>query len=443
MEIKLSDHFTYGRLFRFVLPSIMMMVFISIYGVVDGLFVSNFVGKTPFAAINLIMPILMILGALGFMVGTGGSAIVAKTLGEGEQEKANAYFSLLVYTVIIGGLVISAAGFLLMRPIATMLGATGNLLENCVLYGRIMMVSLTGFMLQNVFQAFLITSEKPKLGLFVTIAAGCSNMVLDFLFIAVFHWGLAGAAVATAVSECVGGLFPLFYFAGKNSSLLRLGRPTFMGKIIVKTCINGSSELMTHVSMSIVTMLYNYQLMRLAGENGIAAYGVIMYVNFIFASIYLGYGIGCAPIFGYNYGAENHNELQNMFRKSFKIIGIIGFILALCAISLARPLATIFVGYDHVLCEMTIHGMRIFSLGFLVSGFNTFGSALFTALSNGVVSAIISFIRVLIFEASAIIVLPMFWGLNGVWSAFAIADVLSLGVTIAFIITKRKKYHYY
>lgn len=442
MQIKLSDHFTYGRLFRFVLPSIMMMVFISIYGVVDGLFVSNFVGKTQFAAINLIMPVLMILGALGFMVGTGGSAIVAKTLGEGEPEKANRYFSMLVYVVIGGGLAISMLGFVFMPSISRFLGASGDLLESCVLYGRIMMASLTGFMLQNVFQAFLITAEKPRMGLLITVAAGCTNIVLDFLFIVVFHWGLAGAAIATAMSELVAGLVPLGYFLRENTSLLRLGRTRFMGAILLKTCINGSSELMTHISMSIVTVLYNFQLMRLAGENGIAAYGVIMYVHFIFASIYLGYGVGCAPIFGFHYGAKNKCELQNMFKKSFRIIAVVGLLLAITAISFAGPLAKLFVGYDQELWQMTSHGLRVFSIAFLFSGFNTFGSALFTALSNGVVSAIISFVRVMIFEVSAIIFLPILFGLNGIWCSIIVAEVLALGVTGSFIAAKRKRYGY-
>lgn len=442
MQIKLSDHFTYGRLFRFVLPSVMMMVFLSIYGVVDGLFVSNFVGKTQFAAINLIMPVLMILGALGFMVGTGGSAIVAKTLGEGDPKKANRYFSMLVYIVLIGGLAISAAGFIFMPAIGEFLGATGALLKSSVLYGRIMMASLTFYMLQNVFQAFLVTAEKPRMGLFITVAAGCTNIVLDFLFIVIFQWGLSGAAIATAMSEFVGGVVPLVYFLRDNKSLLRLVPTGFEGKVLVKTCINGSSELMTNISMSIVTVLYNYQLMRLAGENGIAAYGVIMYVNFIFVSIFLGYGVGSAPIFGYNYGAENRTELTNMFKKSLKIIGITGVVLAVLAISFSGILSKLFVGYDAELWEMTRRGLRIFSIAFLFIGFNIFGSALFTALSNGVISAIISFIRVMIFEVAAIIILPMFFGLDGVWCSIIVAEILALGVTGSFIIAKRKKYGY-
>ena len=442
MQIKLSDHFNYKKLIRFVLPSIIMMIFTSVYGVVDGLFVSNYVGKTPFAALNLIMPLLMMLGALGFMIGTGGNAIVAKTLGEGKTEKANEYFSMLVFVTIIGGIVISLAGQIFLPSIARLMGAEGAMLENCIIYGRILLISLTAFMLQNVFQSFLVTAEKPKLGLFITIAAGVTNIVLDFLFIAVFQWGLAGAAAATAFSEAVGGIIPLIYFARKNSSLLRLTKAGFSGRILARTCINGSSELMSNISMSLVNMLYNFQLMKIAGENGVAAYGVIMYVNFIFVSIYLGYSIGSAPVIGYHYGAGNREELKNLFCRSLKIVGALGIILTVLAELLASPLTKIFVGYDRELFELTCHGFRLYALAFLINGFNIFGSAFFTALSNGVVSAVISFLRTLVFQVSAVLILPIFLGTNGIWLAIVAAEAMALIVTITFWIKEKGKYHY-
>lgn len=442
MRIQLSDHFTYNKLIRFVMPSIIMMIFTSIYGVVDGLFVSNFVGKTSFAAVNLIMPFLMGVSALGFMIGTGGSAIVAKALGEKKAEKANEYFSMMVWVTLIGGIAIAALGSLFLRPIACALGAKGALLGNCILYGRILLISLTPFMLQNVFQSFFIAAEKPKLGLYTMIAAGVGNMVLDFLFIAVLHWGLAGAAAATAVSEFIGGLFPVFYFSRKNNSLLRLGKLRFNGRILLKACANGSSELMTNLSMSIVNALYNFQLMRFAGEDGVAAYGTIMYVNFIFIAIFLGYAIGSAPIIGYNYGAGNYSELKNKLQMSLKLIGCWGIVLALLSQLLAAPLAAIFVGYDEHLSILTCRGFRIYALAFVINGFNIFGSSFFTALNNGAVSAIISFLRTLVFQIAALLLLPLIFGIDGIWSAVLVSELMTLILTIAFLIKNKAVYHY-
>lgn len=442
MKIQLSEHFTYKKLLRFVLPSIVMMIFTSIYGVVDGLFVSNYVGKTAFAAVNLIMPFLMAISALGFMIGTGGSAIVAKTLGEGKKEQANEYFSMLVYLTLIGGIVLSALGILFSPLIARGLGANGALLTNCVLYARITLLSMPAFMLQNVFQSFFVTAEKPKLGLGVIVIAGVTNMVLDFLLVGVFQIGLAGAAFATVTSECIGGLFPILYFARKNSSLLKLGRTHFNGKIFLCACGNGSSELMTNLSSSIVNSLYNIQLMNLAGENGVAAFGTIMYVNFIFIAIFLGYSIGSAPLVSYHYGAGNHDELKNLFQKSLRLIGIWGLMLFILAQLIARPLAAIFVGYDADLFSMTQNGFRIYCIAYLINGFNIYGSSFFTALNNGLISAAISFLRTLVFQLAAVLLLPLLLDINGIWSAVAVAELLTLGLTVTFFVRNRKKYHY-
>lgn len=442
MKIQLSEHFTYKKLLRFVLPSIVMMIFTSIYGVVDGLFVSNYVGKTAFAAVNLIMPFLMAISALGFMIGTGGSAIVAKTLGEGKKEQANEYFSMLVYLTLIGGIVLSALGILFSPLIARGLGADGALLTNCVLYARITLLSMPAFMLQNVFQSFFVTAEKPKLGLGVIVIAGVTNMVLDFLLVGVFQIGLAGAAFATVTSECIGGLFPILYFARRNSSLLKLGRTHFNGKIFLCACGNGSSELMTNLSSSIVNSLYNIQLMNLAGENGVAAFGTIMYVNFIFIAIFLGYSIGSAPLVSYHYGADNHDELKNLFQKSLRLIGIWGLMLFILAQLIARPLAAIFVGYDADLFSMTQNGFRIYCIAYLINGFNIYGSSFFTALNNGLISAAISFLRTLVFQLAAVLLLPLLLGINGIWSAVAVAELLTLGLTVTFFVRNRKKYHY-
>ncbi len=442
MKIQLSDHFTIRKLLRFVLPSIVMMVFTSIYGVVDGLFVSNFVGKTPFAAINLVMPFLMILGGFGFMIGTGGSALVAKTMGAGDDETANRYFSMLIKLTLGSGLVLSILGVALMEPISRLLGATDAMLADCVRYGRVVLAFNAAFMLQNVFQAFLIAAEKPKLGLYATVAAGVTNMALDALFIAGFGWGVEGAALATGLSQCVGGVFPLIYFARPNTSRLRLVRARIEWRAMGQACFNGASELMSNISGSLVSMLYNFQLLRFAGENGVAAYGVLMYVQFIFIAIYIGYAVGSAPIVSFHFGAENHAELKSMLKKSAALTAAAGAILTAAAYLLAEPLAKVFVGYDAELLQMTAHAFRLFSLTFLISGFNIFISSFFTALNNGAISAAVSFLRTLVFQMLAVLILPNLFGVDGVWWSIAAAEIPAFAVSLAFLFGKREKYHY-
>lgn len=442
MNIQLSDRFTYGKLFRFTLPSVVMMVFTSIYGVVDGFFVSNFVGKTPFAAVNFIFPFLMILGTVGFMFGAGGSALIARTMGEGDDHKAQRLFSLFVYVTAGCGVVLGLIGFVFIRPIAAWLGAEGEMLENCVLYGRIILPVLPALMLQYEFQSFFITAEKPQLGLMVTVIAGVANMVLDALFTAVLPFGLAGAASATAISQALGGIIPLFYFGRRNSSRLRLCKTSFDGWALLKACTNGSSELMSNISMSIVSMLYNAQLIRYAGEDGIAAYGVLMYVSMIFMAIFIGYSTGVAPVVGYHFGADNRDELRSLYRKSTVIILASSAAMLGLAEVLARPLSTIFVGYDPVLFDITVSAFGIYSFSFLFSGIAIFGSAFFTALNDGLTSALISFLRTLVFQVAAVLIFPLIWGLDGIWLSIVAAEVMAAVVTLAFLIGKRKKFHY-
>lgn len=441
-EIALSEHFDYGKLFRFTLPSIAMMIFTSIYGVVDGLFVSNIVGKDEFTAVNFIMPVLMITGSLGFMFGAGGSALVSKALGEGKREKANSLFSLLIYVSAGVGVVLAIAGFILMPVIASALNADGELLKNCVLYGRIVVSAMPAFMLQMEFQSLFITAEKPRLGLFVTVASGVLNMILDALFMWVFRWGIAGAALATALSQTVGGIVPIFYFLRPNTSLLRLGKAEFDLRAIGKTCSNGSSEFVSQSSMSIINMLYNYQLKQYAGDDGVAAYGVMMYVNLVFLAVFIGYSIGTAPVIGYNYGACNTGELKSLRKKSFVIIGSASVIMLAASQLLAAPLAGIFVGYDAELLALTVRGFRIFSLLFLFAGVNIFGSSMFTALNNGLISALISFLRTLVFQITAVLILPIIFKVDGIWVSVVAAELASFIITIIFIVTKRKKYGY-
>lgn len=442
MTIQLSDHFTYKKLLRFVFPSIMMMVFTSIYGVVDGLFVSNFVGKISFAAINLVMPFIMVLGGVGFMIGTGGSALVAKTLGEGKQEDANRYFTMMVVLTLFCGAILSTIGILAIGPIARRLGATDEMIGECITYGRIALAFNAAFMLQNVFQSFFVTAEKPKLGLATMVAAGCTNMALDALFIAGFKWGVAGAALATGMSECVGGLLPLLYFLFSKNSRLKLRKTRIEGIILLKACANGASELMTNISGSLVSMLYNLQLMKFAGENGVAAYGVLMYVQFIFIAVFFGYAIGSAPITGYHYGAGNYSEMKNMLKKSLLLMSCAGCFMAFMAQVLASPLAQLFVGYDAELFDMTRHAFRLFSFSFLLAGLNVFTSSFFTALNNGGISAAISFLRTLVFQMLSVLILPIILGIDGIWLAITVAEAFAFLISLVFIITKRKKYHY-
>ena len=442
-KIRLSDHFNLSRLMRFCLPSIIMMVFTSIYGVVDGYFVSNFVGKTAFAAVNLIMPFLMILGGVGFMVGTGGSALVAKCLGEKDDDKARRVFSMMIYLTLILGVTLSVLGIIFAEPMARFLGADESMLGNCVTYARTCLIFNTMFMLQNVFQSFLVTAEKPKLGLAVIVAAGCTNMVLDALFIAVFRWEVIGAALATGLSQTVGGLLPLLFFLRKdNGSKLRVVKTRMEIRPIVQACTNGASELMTNISSSIVSMLYNHQLIKLAGENGVSAYGVLMYVSFIFAAIYIGYSIGTAPIVGYNFGAQNHPEMKNILKKSVRLMLGTGVVMLGLAQLLAAPLAHVFVGYDQELFNMTVHAFRLFSFMFLFSGFNIFTSSFFTALNNGAISAAVSFLRTLVFQMAAVLILPVFFKLDGVWISVAFAEICAFVISIIFLVAKRKKYQY-
>ncbi len=465
MQVQLSDHFTYKRLLRFVLSPILMMIFTSVYSVVDGLFVSNFAGDKPFAALNFIYPVIMVLGAVGFMFGAGGTAIVSKTLGEGHKTHANRYFTLVVIVTAVCGTVLAVVGIFSVEHIARLMGATGEMVEGdmlyyCVLYARIILIALPFFMLQNLFQSFFITAEKPKLGFVFTVASGVTNIVLDALFVAVFDWGLKGAAIATAVSQTVGGVAPIVYFACKNSSLLRFTKTKWYGRIVAKSCVNGSSELLGNIAMSLVSMVYNAKLMQIAGENGVSAFGVIMYVQFIFVAIFIGYCIGTAPIIGYNYGAANSDELQNIFKKSMVIITVVAVAMIALSESLADVISMLFFNDSmikdgmsseqiaqikaqiEILRPMTARGLRLYSICFAFAGFNMFCSSMFTALNNGLISAISSFARTLVFQIAAIFVLPLLMGLDGVWLATVVAEGLTLILSVILFIFNNKRYRY-
>lgn len=442
MNIQLSDHFNYRKLLRFTSPSIIMMIFTSIYSMVDGLFISNFAGITQFAAVNLIFPFIQLVGCFGFMFGTGGSALVSATLGAKDPVRANRIFSLVTYTTMVAGVVISITGITFLRPIAIFMGADSAMLPHCVTYGRIILLALPAFMLQNLFQSFLVTAERPTLGLCITVAAGITNIVLDALFVSVLKWNIVGAAAATAISQCLGGVVPLIWFCRKNNSPLRLGKTRFDGRALFATCTNGLSELVTNISMSVVSILYNFQLMRFAGENGVAAYGAVMYISFVFVAVFLGYSIGAGPVIGYHYGAQNHSELKGLFGRSNVIVTVASLLLAAIAFTMAAPLARLFVGDTPVLLDMTVTAFRFYAVSVLFSGFSIFGSAFFTALNNGFISAAISFLRTLVFQVAAVLILPVFFDLAGVWYSLFVAEILAMLVTFLFYHANRQKYHY-
>lgn len=443
MEIRLSDHFSYGKLLRFTIPTIGTMILISVYSIVDGFFVSNFAGKIPFAALNLIYPLIMVLGSVGFMLGSGGTAIVTRLLGKGNKRKANAVFSMLVYVSIVLGVILGLLGIIMARPAAIFLGASAEMLDWSVLYCRIIMAALPALILQFMFQPLIIAAERPKLGFWISFAAGMTNIVGDALLVGVLGWGLKGAAIASAASMYVGGFAPLIFFLSRrNKTHLRLGRPVKQMRYFAEACYNGSSELLANVASSVVSMCYNYQLMKYLGENGVAAYGVVMYVMFIFIATFVGYSSGIAPVIGFNYGAENHQELKSIFGKSMGLISISAVAMVLFAEAMAHPLAVLFVGYDAELCALTEKAFRIYGLSFLLCGFNIYGSAMFTALSNGLLSAVISFFRTLICETSAVMLLPLLFGIDGIWFAIVVAESVALCLTAFFILRNRRRYGY-
>lgn len=442
MHIRLSEHFTYGKLIRFTLPTIIMMIFTSLYGIVDGFFVSNCVGADAFAAVNFIWPMFMVFGSIGFMLGTGGSALVSKTLGEGKNEEAQKRFSMLVYLLIILGIIFSIIGIFLIEHVVVWLGAEENMLDECFIYGKIMIAFLVSFMLQNAFQSFLIVAEKPALGLGISLAAGFTNMILDYVFMYVLDMGVWGAGLATGISQVVGGIIPLIYFMRKNNSLLKLVKTKFEWKAVGKACVNGSSEMMTNLSMSLVNILFNVQLLKHIGSEGVIAYGIIMYVSFIFIGTFLGFSIGTAPVIGYHYGAKNYDELKNLLKKSLRLLGVTALILTVISEILSEVLASIFVSYDAELLELTTKALRLFSLSYLIAWFNMFASSFFTALNNGLISAVISFLRTLVFQTIMIFILPEILGIDGIWLAVVFAELLAMIVSAIFLIKNKKKYNY-
>jgi len=439
--ISLGDHFGYRKLIIFTIPSVLMMIFTSIYGVVDGFFVSNFAGKTPFAAVNIIWPYVMIFGVTGFIFGAGGSALVAKTLGEGNRHRANIYFSLLVYLAVFTGLALSIVGMVFLRPVATLLGAEGELLEYCIQYGQIILPGITLLVLQFLFQPFMIVAEKPRMNLWITVAAGLTNIFLDALFIGVLGMGIRGAAWATVTGQAVGGIIPLYYFTRKgNTSLLRLGRTRWDGQAVRQSCSNGLSEFVNNISVCLVSMLYNWQLLKMAGEEGVSAYGVIMYMAMVFLAIYMGYVMGISPVVSYHFGAQNRDEMRSLKNKSLIILLIAAVVMTALSVGFSKQIAGIFVGYDEAMLQLTEHAFALYAFSFLLAPFNIFASGFFTALNNGPVSAAIAFSRMLLFQCTAVLLLPKLLGLDGIWLAMPCAELATLFVSCWFFVSNNKSY---
>lgn len=441
-QIQLSDNFTYRNLIRFTLAPVISMVFASVYGIIDGVFVANFAGTTAFAAINFSFPFLMIFSCFGFMIGTGGSALVSKYLGEGRKQTACEVFSQLIYVLIGFGIFVTILSEILLRPALIFLGADDSFLDLCVIYGRIGLLTTVPYMLQYAMQNLLVTAERPRLGLYITILAGVANIILDTLFVGVLRWGVAGAAYATAISECLGGFIPLLYFIIPNSSLLQLGKPCRRIRPLLQAMTNGISEFLSQITMSLVNSVYNIQLLRLLGTNGISAYGTVMYITWIFFSVYLGYSNGVGPVVGYKYGAQDHEQLKGILRRSIILIGITSLVLFAIAEALARPLAMIFTNSDPELLELSARALRIYALCYIPGGWCVFGSAFFTGLNNGIVSGVISFMRSMVFELAAILLIPLVFGAGSIWFCTTVAEIAALALTIFCIIRFRNRYHY-
>ena len=438
----MSQHFTMSKLVRFTAPSVGMMVLMSLYVMADGFFVSNFCGATALAAVNFAYPIALLLGTVGYMLGPGGAAVVAKTRGEGDDARANRQFSLFVYVSIAAGIVFTAVGLAALEPLLVAFGATGEMLDDCMAYGIILVCGVSFDILQFFFQAFLPVAGKPGMGFGVTVAAGLTNVALDALLIVGFGMGVEGAAIGTVASMAVGGVIPLVYFSLPNKSPLRLGRTSMDWRVLGHACANGSSEMVSNLAMSIVAIVYNVQLLAYLGEPGVAAYSVIAYVSFAFAAVFLGYATGSSPLMSYQYGAKNQAEMQNLFKKSLVIVGACGIVMFAATRVLAAPLASVFVGYDVSLEELTVHAFGLYSLAFLIMGFNVYGSALFTSLGNGLVSAIISFVRSFVCEIGAVMLLPMAIGPDGIWLSVVVAELVALVMTGVFTIKLGNVYGY-
>jgi len=444
MKIELQGHYGYGRLVRTMLPSIATMIVSSIYSIADGLFVSNYAGSTAFAAMNIIWPGIQILAVFGLMVGAGGSALVSKTLGEGDQDKACRIFSMLTRITMLAGIAMAFLFFILMKPLTWVLGAEGGMIQMATTYGRIIVITLPLYMIQMMFQPFFMVAEKPELGTQISIICGVVNIVLDALFIIVFRLGLIGAALGTAISIATGGLFSLIWFLSKrNKTHLQFRKNVKTEwKHVGKSCSNGLSEYVGNVALSVVSICYNLQLMKYIGESGVAAYGILMYLGFVFAAVFIGYNLSVTQIIAFNYGERNHTELRSLLHKSIILISVGGVIMTTVAETAAAPLARFFVGYDESICILTIRAIRIYMLSFLICGLNMFASAWFTALNNGIISAISAFVRTFIFELGCVFILPTFFGVDGIWNAVNVAEVCAL-LFSAFLITAfSKKYGY-
>ena len=439
-EIKLSDHFSCAKLLLFAIPTIGMIMISITYDVVDGYFVSNYIGKTAFSAVNIIYPFQLLLSMVGYMFGSGGSALIAAELGDGNQQNARLYFTAIIKAAAAIGVVLAVAGVLLLRPVAVMIGATPEILEYGLPYGRTLFLFLPIMILGYTFQSILITAEKPKLGLYISLGNLFSNALLDWLFVAVFKWGMVGAAVATGIGACLNGLVPLIYFARPNSSPLHFCKGRVQVKPLLKACGNGSSEMVNDMSTSLIFVLYNYQLLRMLGEDGVAAYGVTVFVEGIFAAVFYGLAMQATSIVGYHFGAKNYPELKSLLKNGIILNFISGILMFVLAQVSAPLISRIYVGYDETVYRLSVHAMRMYAFAFLLQGFNEYASAYFTGLNNGLVSGILAFTRTFLIQTVMILVLPLLLGTDGLWLAQAATEVFAAVIAIVFFITRKHEY---
>ena len=419
-----------------------MMLFTSMYGVVDGLYLSHFSGKEAFAAITLIIPLPLLIGAWAYMIGAGGSAVIAKAIASDRQKDANEYFSFLVLISVLGSILLAGIGEIFLEPCAKLLGANDEMLPFCMTYGRILIAAVPLYVLQNVFQSFLTVAEHPKIGLAINLVSAFLNMALNFVFIRITNEVVTAVALATVVSQFVGGITPFVFFVRSKSTTLRFGRPHMPMSLLGPVFANGVSEFVSEIFHPLASVMYNYKLMELTGLNGVAAYGVLMNVGFLFGSVFLGFAVGSAPLFTYKYEREDHDELHSLFIKSTISVVLMGFLLYGVACMIEGPFAAEFFGGDELLITMTEEAFALHSLSYMVMGLAVFASAFFTAIHDSRVSFLISFLRTLLFEVLAILLLPMLFDLNGVWAASLTSEVLTLLVTVGLLISKKEKYQY-
>lgn len=441
MTNSIAQKFNVFTLLKFAFPTMVMMVFMSLYTIVDGIFVSRLVGSNALSAVNIVYPVISLLIACGIMLSTGGSAIVARQMGEKREQEARENFSMLAVVSVLTGIVILVLGLMFLEPICRILGGTPVLLEDCKIYLGVLLGFGPLTMLQMLFQTFFVTAGKPGLGLGLTLTGGVVNMVLDYVFMGPMQMGVLGAALATGLGQAIMAVAGVVYFLKVKGNLYFV-KPVFRGNILLQSCGNGSSEMVSNLSTAVVTFLFNITMLKLAGEDGVAAITIVLYGQFLFTALYLGFSMGVAPVVSFNYGNQNHAQLKRIYKICIGfILGSSVFILGI-ALLFSEPIVGIFTGEENHTYELAVEGFFQFSFNYLFAGINIFASALFTSLSNGKISAIISFCRTFVFITVSIVLLPRVMGITGVWLSVPLAELVTLFISITYLKGQKEVYHY-